>query len=162
MTIKKKLTAKAISLAALVAVAGVLLALKNNERVCEFFATTFARGWIFLFGHIFGWLPVSVYEVLLIAAIVGAIVCLVLLIRDLIKKHWQKALSLTLSVCIAVASFLCVYTATASFSYNRAPLPQSVYAEYRESAQDTCFCSLFDTFSDCRDVFLRNRSSDNR
>ena len=131
MTIKKKLTAKAISLAALVAVAGVLLALKNNERVCEFFATTFARGWIFLFGHIFGWLPVSVYEVLLIAAIAGAIVCLVLLIRDLVKKHWQKALSLTLSVCIAVASFLCVYTATASFSYNRAPLPQSVYAEYR-------------------------------
>ena len=35
------------------------------------------------------------------------------------------------------------------------------YAEYRESAKDTGLCSLFDTFADSRNVFLRNSTADN-
>ena len=37
----------------------------------------------------------------------------------------------------------------------------SIYADYRESAKDTSLCSLFDTFADSRNVFLRNSTADN-
>ena len=36
-----------------------------------------------------------------------------------------------------------------------------MYTKYRESSKDTSLCSFFDTFSDCWDVFLRNRTTDN-
>ena len=35
----------------------------------------------------------------------------------------------------------------------------SVYTDYWESAKDTSFHSIFDTFADCRDVFLRNSTT---
>ena len=37
----------------------------------------------------------------------------------------------------------------------------SIYADYRESSKDTGFHSLFDTFANCRDVFLRNSTTNN-
>ena len=37
----------------------------------------------------------------------------------------------------------------------------SMYADYRESAKDTGFHSLFDTFANSRDVFLRNSTTNN-
>ena len=37
----------------------------------------------------------------------------------------------------------------------------SIYTDYRESAKDTSFHSLFDTFANCRDVFLRNSTTNN-
>ena len=36
----------------------------------------------------------------------------------------------------------------------------SVNTQYRESAKDTGLRSLFDTFADCGDVLLRNRTAD--
>ena len=43
----------------------------------------------------------------------------------------------------------------------RAVIYVGMNAKYRESAQDTCFCCFFDTFSDCRDILLRNSTADN-
>ena len=37
-----------------------------------------------------------------------------------------------------------------------------INANYRESAKDTCMCCLLDSFADCRDIFLWNRTADNR
>ena len=37
----------------------------------------------------------------------------------------------------------------------------SIYTDYRESAKDTSFHSFFDTFADCRNVFLRNSTTNN-
>ena len=36
-----------------------------------------------------------------------------------------------------------------------------VNTQYREASQNTGLCCLFDTFADCRDVLLRNRTTDN-
>ena len=36
-----------------------------------------------------------------------------------------------------------------------------VYTQYRESAKDTSLSSLLDTFADCGDILLRDRSADN-
>jgi len=127
---KKSMVKKLIALGVLFLILGVLLILKNNQDVCEFFATTFSRAWIFLFGNLCGWLPFSLFELFLICAIVGAVVFVVFAIIHMAKRKWQSLLSLTLAVAIGVVSFVNVYTATASFSYNRKPLPSEVYAEY--------------------------------
>ncbi len=127
--INKKIINKTIALAAFLVVFTVLTVLKNNEAVCEFFATTFARGWIFLFGHIFGWLPFSVYELFLVAVILSALAYVVFIIRFLVKKRFKKALSFTMTAALAVAVFLTVYTAAASMSYNRAALDIKLYNE---------------------------------
>ena len=49
---KKKLLVKLILVALLIALLVVLSSFKDNVAVCEFFATTFARAWIFVFGNI--------------------------------------------------------------------------------------------------------------
>ncbi len=126
----KKTVKKLIILGVLTVLFAVLSALSNNQKVCEFFATTFSRAWIAYFGTLFGWLPFSAYELFLICAICGAIAFVVLVIVFLAKRKWKKLLSLTLAVAITVMSFLNIYTATASFAYNRDPLPTQIYTEY--------------------------------
>lgn len=119
-----------IALEALVLLFSVLMVIKADTQVCEFFATTFARAWIFLFGNLFGWIPISFYELFLIVAIAGAIAFVVFIIIFLCKRQWKRLLSTVLAVALAVVSFLNVYTATASFTYGRNPLPDEVYTVY--------------------------------
>lgn len=127
---KWKLIRRSIELAALIILFVVLSLLRNNQQVCEFFARTFSRAWIFLFGNILGWIPISFYELFLIVVILGAIAVLVLLIMFLAKRKWLTAVSTLLIVALTVFSFLNIYTATASFAYDRDPLPAEVYSEY--------------------------------
>lgn len=127
---RKSTIKKLIVLGALIVVFAVLTLLSNNRAVCEFFATTFARAWIFVFGHISSILPISFYELFLIAAIVLAVVFVVLLIKFLAKRKWSKLLSMVLIAAITVMSFLSIYTATATMTYNRNELPEDIYKSY--------------------------------
>ena len=126
-----------IALEALVLLFAILTVLKSDGRICEFFATTFSRAWIFIFGNLFGWLPISLYELFLIVVIAGAIALVVFIVIFLCKQKWKRLLSTSIIVALAVMTFLNVYTATASFSYGRDPLPNEVYTEY--SGDDLTF-----------------------
>ena len=126
-----------IELGVLVILFVALTLLKNNQKICEFFARTFARAWLFLFGNLFGWIPISLYELFLITVIVGAIVFVVLEIVFIAKHKWRSLLSAALIVALSVFAFLNIYTATASFSYGRDSLPNEVYSEY--SGDDLTF-----------------------
>lgn len=128
--LSKRNIRRLIAVSVLICTLVVLSLLKNSVTVCEFFATTFSRAWIFLFGNALGWIPISFYELFLIVAIILLVVFLVLLIKDLAKRNWQKLLSLVLVAATVVLSFLNVYTATASFAYNREELPSYIYTEY--------------------------------
>lgn len=119
-----------IVLGVLVALFAILTALSNNQQVCEFFATTVSRVWIAVFGTVFGALPFSAYELFLILAISGGVSFVVFVIIFIVKKRWQNLLSLVLAVAIAVMSFLNIYTLSATFAYNRNPLPEEIYTEY--------------------------------
>ncbi len=130
VTVENKIKRRLIVLIVFVVLFAVLCILKTVQSVCEFFATTFSRGWIFLFGNVLGWIPISFYELFLIVAIIGAITSVVLLVKDAVKRKWKQLLSLFLLVATVVFGFLNVYTATASFAYNRDPLPGYVYSEY--------------------------------
>ena len=134
---KRQILRMLIALEALVLLFVILLLLKNNQQVCEFFATTFSRAWIFLFGNLLGWIPISFYELFLIVVILGAIALVVFIVIFLCKHKWKRLLSTVLIVGLAVMTFLNVYTATASFSYGRDHLPDEVYSEY--SGDDLTF-----------------------
>lgn len=127
---KRTLIRRLIVLGSLIVLFVILSLLTLNRSVCEFFATTISRAWIYVFGNLLGWLPISFYEILLIVAILGAIAFVVAEIVLLCKHRWHKSLTALVIVAICVFSFLNIYTATASFSYNRADLPTSVYEEY--------------------------------
>ena len=127
---KRKTLRRLIEIGVLVALFVVLCLLKNNQKVSEFFAETFSRWWITAFGTLLGWIPFSLYEIFLIVVIVGAIAFFVIEIVLLCKHKWQKALTSVLVVVICVFAFLNIYTATASFAYNRDPLPTDIYEEY--------------------------------
>ena len=127
---KRTTIRRLIELGVLVALFVTLTLLKNSPKVCEFFARTFSRVWIFIFGNALGWIPLSFYELFLIVVIVGAIVFVVLEIVFLAKRKWRSLISAALIVALSVLAFLNIYTATASFSYGRDKLPNEVYSEY--------------------------------
>lgn len=134
---RKSTIKKLIALGVLVVVFVILTLLSENQVVCEFFATTFARAWIFVFGNIFGIVPISFYELFLIVAIVLAVTLIVCLIVFLAKRKWNRLLSTVLIAAITVVSFLNIYTATATMTYNRNELPNEVYAQF--SSDDLTF-----------------------
>ena len=135
--VKRTNIRRLIELGVLVVLFVALTLLKDNQKVCEFFARTFSRAWIFLFGNALGWIPISLYELFLIVVIVGAVAFVVLEIVFLAKRKWHTLLSAALIVALSVFAFLNIYTATASFSYNRDKLPYEVYSEY--SGDDLTF-----------------------
>ena len=126
MKTKNPIKSKIIAVGSLIAVLIVLLLIKTSTAICEFVATTFARAWIWLTGHVFGWLPFSLFEMFLILAISAVIVCVVIIIKRFCTKNSKKAVSLLLSVAIVALSGINLYTATASFSYEREPLPADI------------------------------------
>lgn len=130
MIVRKSAIKKLITLLALVILFVTLTLLSENKAVCEFFATTFARAWIFVSGHVLGVLPFSCYELFLIVAIVLAVVFVVCLVLFLARRKWNKLVSMLLITAITVFTFLDIYTATATMTYNRYELPDEVYTEY--------------------------------
>lgn len=127
---RKSTIKKLIALLIFVSLFTTLTLLSKNRAVCEFFASTFARAWIFVFGHIFSVLPFSCYELFLIVSIVLAVVFVVYLVLFLVKRRWNRLVSMVLIAAITVFSFLSIYTATATMTYNRNDLPVDVYMQY--------------------------------
>jgi hypothetical protein len=149
-TTKKTIIGKGIAAGILLAVVVALSLLKLSTSVSEWFTTHFARWWITIFGTLFGWLPISAYELFLILAAVYLLYFVITVIVRLSKKQRLRALSMTLTLIIVVFSFLSIYSATAGFAYNREPLPFNYY-EYspdnldfpREEAIDLVETVLF-------------------
>lgn len=137
MITKSSTIKKLITIGILAVLFALLSILSTNVAVCEFFAKTFSRAWIWLFGHIFSVLPFSVYELFLSVAIVLAVMFIVFLIKFLAQKKWRKLVSMLLITIICVFSFLNIYTVSATFAYNREDLPEEIYKEY--TSEDLTF-----------------------
>ncbi len=118
----------------------VLCVLKTNTSVCEFLARTFSRAWVWFFSHIFGWLPISMYELLILAAVAGAVFSIVRIIINLKRKEGLRALRVAVIAAVACTGFASVYTATASVCYNRnyIPLGQENFTVSDETLFDAC------------------------
>lgn len=119
---------KIIAVLCICSVLAFLCALGGNTKVAEEFTRTVSRALIAVLGTLFGWLPFSVYELFLIVAIVFAVTAVVLVVVWSCKRQSLRAVSMLLTLAIVVTSFLTLYKATASFAYERAPLPTAVYS----------------------------------
>lgn len=126
----KKYLKRLIALGALVTILIILLVLQTNTAVCEFFARTVSRAWIWTFGKILGWIPLSLYEWSIVLVILGIAAFLLFVIYFLVKKRYKEIVSLLLAVAIGGVAFADVYCVSASFAYNREPLPQYVCRDY--------------------------------
>lgn len=118
-----RLTGWLIALGACVAALVLLCVLKSNSAISEFLARTFSRAWVWFFAHIFGWLPVSFYELFIVAAVAGVVFSLVKIIISLKHKEGMRALKVVVILATACVGFASVYTATASVCYNRSNIP---------------------------------------
>ena len=126
----KRFVKRLIILGVLVVVLITLSILQNSTAVCEFFATTVSRAWIWFWGHVLGWISVSFYEWSLAVVILGLPAFVFFIVFFLIKKRYSALVSLVLAVAIAGVSFGNVYIVSAGFAYNRNVLPTYVYREH--------------------------------
>lgn len=112
-----------IALGACVAALVLLCVLKSNSAISEFLARTCSRAWVWFFAHIFGWLPVSFYELFIVAAVAGVVFSLVKIIINLKRKEGMRALKVVVILATVCVGFASVFTATASVCYNRSNIP---------------------------------------
>jgi hypothetical protein len=110
--------------------------LKNDEYVSEYvFARGVSREYLKAVSTLTSLLPFSLYEALATAAVVGAIVFLVGLIKRLKRKQYALAVKKILSVAALALCFILLYNATASFSYGRSPMSLEIGRQKPDAGQ---------------------------
>lgn len=146
----KTLIIKAIIIVVLLAIFLVLILLKNNKDFCEQYSRTFQRGYLFLFGHITGWIPFSVMEVLVLGLGIFVIFDLVRAIICFFTLRPLKAISKILTVGIIAASMVTLFTMSFSLGYNRYPLVLDTYeGEIKKEDLKSIAQYFLDDFNDC-------------
>ena len=101
----------------------VLTILKQSVAISEWWSRTIGRAWIFVVGNFTKLFGFSLFEVLLIAAIIGIVAWLVFLIIFLVKGKKRAVFKLILILVCCVFGCLSIYSGVAGFAYNRAELP---------------------------------------
>ena len=107
----------------------VLMILKTNTDICEWWSRNIARAHIWLFGNLTKIIGVSFFELFVLVAIPVLVFALVVAIISLIKKRNREGIQIILFLACFVLSFVVTYTATAGFAYNRAKMPLVLYEE---------------------------------
>ena len=126
----KALKIKLIVLVSILLAIITLLLLKSNEWIAEYiFARGFSRAWIYVIGHITSIFHFSIFELLVITAIILGIIYIVRLIKRLFKKQWKVVGNSLIGLSIIVLSIFLVYTATATMNYNRYPVDIELYSD---------------------------------
>lgn len=123
---KKRLIAISILLGTFL----ILILIRRIVWVSEYiFARGFSRYYGLVVGKITSIIPFSIFEILIIAAIILGIIFLFKSGRRLRRKQWERLIKGSLNLIIVVVSVLLVYTMTASMNYYRLPVELNVYAE---------------------------------
>lgn len=105
----------------------ILLLLKTNVAICEWWTKNISRMWIWLVGHLVGWIGVSIFECFVVVAFIGIVIFLVIAIKSFVQKNGQNAVKILLILACFVVVFLNIYNISTGFAYNRAPLKIATY-----------------------------------
>ena len=119
----KSIVKKSIAIGCLLVALIVLLILKENVVVCEWFATTVFPAWVFFAGHVSSVFSFSVFELLLYLAVLFAVTFLVWTIVLLCQRKWTNGANKFLTLTLVALCILTVYFSTAGMAYNREKLP---------------------------------------
>lgn len=106
----------------------VLSLIKRSVWICEYiFARGIARIYQVIIGNITSLLPFSLFELMIIAAIVLGIIFIFLMVRRIIVKDWNKLFKGILKLISVALIVILLYIVTASMNYNRAPMILKTY-----------------------------------
>lgn len=138
-----KLSAIAVSFLFFIA----LIFVKMDSGASEYWTRNWTFRWVGFWGSISSVFPFSVFELICFVLAIFAVVWLVLLIIDFVKKRTFKATNKLLSiVCIAVVMIGC-YNSVATVAYNRHPLDlKSVSNEQIEANASKSLDNYFEEY----------------
>ncbi|NLB11006.1 DUF3810 domain-containing protein [bacterium] len=100
-----------------------------NESSAEFWARHIQRYWVYAFGHISSILPFSLFEILVLVALLFTLIWLVLFFKKLFKGRFIKALNSLVDIVLVYALIIAIYAFVTGPSYKRAPLNFPNYSE---------------------------------
>lgn len=141
----------------------LLSLLKRSEFVSEYiFARGFSRAYIFVTSNLTSLFPFSIYELFVISMIILAVCLLIKWVRLSKRKKNTLFYKSVLNTFILVMTIVLFYTATASFSYYRKPLPVPQYeGNMLEKAQlEAIIRHYFAEFQTVSDKVARNENGE--
>lgn len=159
----KQLIEKLIVLTVMAVVIIVLNILKRSQNVSEYiFARGFSRAYVFITANLTSLLPFSIYELFVFSMIILAVVLFIKWLRLLKRKKNTLFYKSVLNTFILVMTIVLFYTATASFSYYRKPLPIPRYeGDMLEDAQlEAIIRHYFVEFQTVSDLVERDANGD--
>ena len=110
----------------------VLFLIRYIPGVSEAYTRTIGKSIAFLLGHVFTWIPFSIFEVSFFLILISIILWLVFFITSTVKKGIKKSYTRIVDLGIVVASLLSLYSMTFSFAYYRDKTPVPQYTEILE------------------------------
>lgn len=128
----------------------IFIFLKNNQEIAENWSRSFVNVYINIFGYLTKIMPFSLLEVSAVLVITFAIIFIVLIIINLVKKRFIRSLSFGLNILLIVSSFLASYQLTAEMMYNRKPVEVPLYENWVEKENFKTVINYFlDDLTDC-------------
>ncbi|MDE6551025.1 MAG: DUF3810 domain-containing protein [Clostridia bacterium] len=125
---KYALKVKAIFIVLLAIIMGALLLLKLSQKICEWYSRNISAAIVKGVGIVTDYIPISMYEILIYAAVALLLIFVIAIIVRLCKKRWRGALSAFCNLCLIILSVALLYVASASLNYSRAPVDIPLYA----------------------------------
>lgn len=119
---KKTFYASLITLGCILFTFGFLCLIRLSPFVSEGWSRTISRVEEIVSSTIFGWLPISGFELFIICMIVYVLIWLILLIRHLHRFKLRGSSKYWLNFGIVISLVITVYMGTAGMEYNRYPV----------------------------------------
>lgn len=123
---KKHFLASLITLCSILFILLLLFILRTSPYISEGWSRSISRVEEYISYYIFGWLPISGFELFVIAVIIYIIIWLIFTIRHLHRFKFRGSSKYWLNLGIVLSLIFTVYMGTAGMEYNRftVPIPQ--------------------------------------
>ena len=128
----------------------ILNILKKNVEFCEAYSRGFGRVLGTVLAFITRLFPISLAETSIILGSIVVLVLIVLIIKDLKKKHFIKGLSKAITILLIPVAIISGYMTTSELQYNRKALPVPLFGGTLEKTDYYDILDYFiEDYNDC-------------
>lgn len=124
---KHMVAGKAIAIGVMAALLIILALMKLSVDICEWYSLNISANLIKAANALTGWIPFSLFEILIYAAVALALSFFIFIIVALCRKQFRRALNLFINLALIVVIVGTVYGAFAILPYGRAPADIPAY-----------------------------------
>ena len=124
---KRMVAGKAIAIGVMAALLIILALMKLSVDICEWYSLNVSANLIKAANALTGWIPFSLFETLIYAAVALAISFFIFIIVAMCRKHFRRALNSFVNLALTVVIVGTVYGAFAILPYGRAPADIPAY-----------------------------------